>query len=51
MYRVQNLSFCSAYKTLLVVSLTPVNIWLLDLKIRSKKPTLVYLLSGYLCLF
>jgi len=35
MYRVQNLSFSSAHKTLRVMSLAPVNIWLLELKIRS----------------
>jgi len=27
--------------------LAPVNIWLLELKIRSEMPTLAYLLSGY----
>ena len=47
MYRVQNLSFCSAYETLKVMSLlAPVNIWLLELKICSETPTLVYLLPG-----
>jgi hypothetical protein len=45
MHRLQYLNFSSAYKTLQVMSLAPVNIRLLELRIRSVTPTLLYFMS------